>query len=133
MEDKLEFINVDEYRLDIISENSSIIDNLKELLKAIGEKEKTHRFLLQYQWQNKTKIFVSKRKFENYLFYLQDEGFFMIMSNMTGKSVQLTFAGIPVCIDSTLDDNEFYYLVRYITNTNEFKFNDPSIDPAPRP
>lgn len=105
-----------EYRLDIISDKESIIENLKELIQAVGDEIYQH-------YNGKANFFVSKRNFELYSSFLENEGFAIHLITTTGKSIQMTFAGILVCIDSTLNDNEFYYLLRY--KTNEFRL--PSI------
>jgi len=115
----IQYKNINEYKLTIFSEYYDVIDNLRELLIYAGKEKALKPYL--YQCNGKSTIFVSKGNFEQYLYYLEDKKFFIRTHEnmMTGKSIQLTYAGIPICIDSTLEQNEFVFIGSYVNEHKE--------------
>ena len=118
MGNKIKFKTIAEYRLSVTSNCCDILDSFKELLTEVDEHTELKPFA--YGLSNGTgTILVSKVGFECYLAFLENNSFFIRQNDMTGKSIQLTFCGIPVCINSKLDHGELEFVGTYILEYKE--------------
>jgi len=119
MKNKIEFKTLAEYKLSITSNCNNIIDSFKELMTEVDEHIELKPFAYGVNNSIGT-ILVSKFGFESYLAYLENYGFFIRTNDMTGKSIQLTFLGYPVCINTKLDPEELEFVGTYILEYNIF-------------